>query len=395
MRRRARPSEARRAAQAVTAYLDYNASSPIKPAVADAMVVALAHGGNPSSVHETGRRARQSVEQARRSVAALARTAPERVIFTSGATEANNQTIAGASTGRHGIQHVLGSTIEHDSVLRPAGEGAVPFAPVPVGGDGVVDLAALEAALAEAPMPALVSLMWANNETGVIQPVPAAAAAAHRYGALFHSDAAQATGKVEVDMEAADVDLLSLSAHKLGGPTGVGALLVRPGIELGPFVRGGGQERRRRGGTENVAGIVGFGVAAELAESDIADAARVASLRDRVEAEIEAIAGEDATVHGRAAPRLPNTSCVSMRGVAAETQVIALDLAGCAVSAGAACSSGKVATSHVLTAMGLPQAVADTAIRVSLGWATTPEDIDRLIEAWAVLYRRARRAAAA
>ena len=394
-----RPSEAPCAAPAVThavmAYLDYNASAPIKPAVADAMGAALAHGGNPSSVHGVGRAAREAVERARRSVAALARTAPEWVVFTGGATEANNQALAGVPGASHGVQRILASTIEHDSVLAPAGEGAAPFTPVPVGADGVVDLAALEAALAESLAPALVSLMWANNETGAIQPIAAAAALAHQYGALFHSDAAQAAGKVEVDMEAADVDLLSLSAHKLGGPTGAGALVARPSVDLTPFIRGGGQERRRRGGTENVAGIVGFGAAAELARSDIADTARITALRDRVEAEMEAIAGQDAMFHGRAARRLPNTSCVSMRGVAAETQVIALDLAGCAVSAGAACSSGKVGTSHVLTAMGLPDSVADTAIRVSLGWATTAADIDRLIDAWAALYRRVGRAAAA
>jgi len=370
------------------AYLDYNASAPIKPAVADAMGAVLAHGGNPSSVHGVGRAAREAVERARRSVAALARTAPEWVVFTGGATEANNQALAGVPGVSHGVQRILASTIEHDSVLAPAGEGAAPFTPVPVGADGVVDLTALEAGLAESPAPALVSLMWANNETGAIQPIAAAAALAHQYGALFHSDAAQAAGKVEVDVEAADVDLLSLSAHKLGGPTGVGALVARPSVDLRPFIRGGGQERRRRGGTENVAGIVGFGAAAELARSDIADTVRITALRDRLEAEMEAIAGQDAMFHGRAARRLPNTSCVSMRGVAAETQVIALDLAGCAVSAGAACSSGKVGTSHVLTAMGLPDSVADTAIRVSLGWATTAADIDRLIDAWAALYRR-------
>ena len=373
---------------AVMAYLDYNASAPIKPAVADAMGAALAHGGNPSSVHGVGRAAREAVERARRSVAALARTAPEWVVFTGGATEANNQALAGVSGVSHGVQRILASTIEHESVLALAGEGAAPFTPVPVGADGVVDLAALEAALAEAPEPALVSLMWANNETGAIQPIAAAAALAHQYGALFHSDAAQAAGKVEVDMEAADVDLLSLSAHKLGGPTGVGALVARPGVDLRPFIRGGGQERRRRGGTENVAGIVGFGAAAELARSDIVDTAHITALRDRVETEMEAIASRDVMFHGRAARRLPNTSCVSMRGVGAETQVIALDLAGCAVSAGAACSSGKVGTSHVLTAMGLPDSVADTAIRVSLGWGTTAADIDRLIDAWAALYRR-------
>ena len=395
-----RPSETPCAAPAVThaalAYLDYNASAPIKPAVADAMGAALAHGGNPSSVHGVGRGAREAVERARRSVAALARAAPEWVVFTGGATEANNQALArannqalaGVSGTSQGVQRILASTIEHDSVLAPAGEGAAPFTPVPVGPDGVVDLVALEAALAESPAPALVSLMWANNETGTIQPIAAAAALAHQYGALFHCDAAQAAGKVEVDMKAADVDLLSLSAHKLGGPTGVGALVARPSVDLRPFIRGGGQERRRRGGTENVAGIVGFGAAAELARSDIADTARITALRDHVEAEIGAIAGPDAMFHGRAARRLPNTSCVSMRGVAAETQVIALDLAGCAVSAGAACSSGKVGTSHVLTAMGLPDSVADTAIRVSLGWATTAADIDRLIDAWAALYRR-------
>ncbi len=356
------------------AYLDHNATSPMRPVALDAVVEALRAGGNPSSVHRAGRAARARIDAARRQVAGLVGALPAEVIFTSGGTEANNMALTGSGRSR-----VLVSAIEHDSVLK-----AVPEAQhIPVDRDGVIDLAALERMLAASRQAALVSVMFANNETGVIQPVAEVVRLAQAAGALVHCDAVQAAGKVAVDLHGLGADYLSLSAHKLGGPTGVGALAVRSGAPLACDRLGGGQEFNRRAGTENVAGIAGFGVAAEASKGGL----HVEALRDRVEASLRAIAPA-ATVHGSRAPRLPNTSCISMPGVKAETQVMALDLAGVCVSAGAACSSGKVTRSAVLTAMGVEPAEADTALRISCGWNTVFEDIERLITAWKGLYTR-------
>ncbi len=355
------------------AYLDHNATSPIRPSVLDAMVEALSEGGNPSSVHRVGRRARARVDAARRQVAALVGALPAEIAFTSGGTEANNMALRGAGRNR-----VLVSAIEHESILRAVPEAEV----IPVDGRGLVDLAALERLLAK-PEPALVSVMFANNETGVIQPVAEVVRLARAAGAMVHCDAVQGAGKARVDLRDLGVDYLSLSAHKLGGPTGVGALAVRAGAAFVSDRNGGGQESNRRAGTENVAGIVGFGAAAEAAR----DGLDAAILRDRLEVALLAIA-PGAKVHGAAAPRLVNTTCISMPGVKAETQVMALDLAGVCVSAGAACSSGKVTRSAVLSAMGVNPAEAEAAIRISCGWNTASEDIDRLIAAWKALYIR-------
>ncbi len=361
-------------------YCDYNAGAPVRPAAAEAAARALAVGGNPSSVHAAGRAARALVEDARERVAALVNAAPERVIFVSGGTEANNLALAGMDPASWVV-----SAVEHDSVLAAA-PAAVR---VPVDDNGVIDLAALRQALAAAPAPALVSLMLANNETGVIQPVREAAALARTAGGLIHCDAAQAPGRMDLDMAALDIDLLSLSAHKLGGPQGVGALVLGGDHYLAPLLRGGGQERRRRAGTENVPGIAGFGAAAAEVLAAQAERVRAARLRDRFERTICAQAG-DAVVYGAPAPRLGNTSCLGMPGVAAEIQVIACDLAGVAVSAGAACSSGKVSASHVLRAMGVDPRAAGEAIRVSFGWASREEDVARLCAAWFGLYERCR-----
>jgi cysteine desulfurase len=354
-------------------YLDHNATSPLRPGAFDAMVEALKLGGNPSSVHNTGRAARALIEKARRQVAALVGALPAEIVFTSGGTEANNLVLKGA-----GRRRVLVSAVEHDSVLK-----ARACEVVPVDGDGVVDLAALERLLAGAPEPALVSVMFANNETGVLQPVAEVVRLARRAGALVHCDAVQGVGKQPVDLHGLGVDYLSLSAHKFGGPTGVGALAVRAGAPFETDRKGGGQESNRRAGTENVSGIAGFGAAAEAAT----DGLDVAKLRDRLEAELGKIAPQ-AVVYGASVPRLANTTCISMPGVRAETQVMALDLAGVCVSAGAACSSGKVNRSAVLTAMGIEPSDAETALRISSGWSTVPEDIDRLIAAWRDLYIR-------
>lgn len=367
-----------------TTYLDWNATAPVRPEAAAAVTAALTTLGNPSSVHRFGRAAKRVLNEARDAVAALVDARPDEIVFTSGGTEANVLALSGFPGRR-----VIVSAIEHDSVRQVAPGVAV----VPALGDGRVDLAALEAMLVADPRPALVSLMLANNETGVIQDVAAAAAIAHRHHALIHSDTIQAAGKIAVDVAALDVDLMTLSAHKIGGPMGVGALAVRRGLDLQPLFRGGGQEQRRRGGTENLPGIAGFGAAALAAKESLAAYSRVATLRDDAQRRLCALA-PDAVVFGADAPRLPNTLCIAMPRVASSTQVIALDLAGVAVSAGAACSSGKVARSHVLDAMGVAPALAECAIRISLGWATTAAEIDRLVDAWVALYARTRASAA-
>jgi cysteine desulfurase len=361
-------------------YLDWNATAPLRSAAAVAMAAAMGHCGNPSSVHRWGRAGRQLIERSRDTIAALVGAAPESVVFVSGGTEANHLALLGGGRERQMV-----SGVEHDSVLR-----AIPEAEqIPVDRDGIVRLDALADLLAEDTRPALVSVMLANNETGVVQPVAEIAALAHAHGALYHCDAVQAAGKLPLDMAAIGADLLTLSAHKLGGPPGVGALVVADGLDLLPLQWGGGQERGRRAGTENVPGIAGFAAAAEAATAGMTDYHRVRGLRDRLEAEIIAAAPE-AIVLGAAVERLPNTSAIAMPGASAETQVIALDLDGVMVSAGAACSSGKVGPSHVLAAMGVPPDIASSTIRVSLGWSTREADVDRFLQSWTALCRRRR-----
>jgi len=364
------------------AYLDYNATAPIRPAVIAAMAEAMATVGNPSSVHGFGRAARAQLESAREQVAELVGARADQVVFTSGGTEANNLAVAGAGRPR-----VLASAVEHDSVLKAGVVEAIP-----VRSDGIVDLGALDEILRHDGPPALVSIMLANNETGVVQPVGDAVRRAHAQGALVHCDAVQATGKIAVDFASLGVDLMSLSAHKFGGPPGVGALVVGDDVAVQAVQRGGGQERGRRAGTENLPAIVGFGVAAEAARSDLQAAGKLAAWRDAMEARISAVAPA-AIVFGREAPRLPNTSCIALPGLSSELQVMALDLAGVAVSAGSACSSGKLQPSHVLRAMGADPGTAASAIRVSLGWQTEADHIDRFIAAWGDLVARSRRRA--
>ncbi|MBL27489.1 MAG: cysteine desulfurase [Rhodospirillaceae bacterium] len=360
------------------AYLDYNATAPLRPAVMEAMTAVLGATGNASSVHRSGRRARRAIEAARRQVAALVRADPERVVFTSGGTEANNLALS-ALPGR-----ALVSAVEHPSVLRAAGDGAA----IPVDAHGVVDLEALARLLADVDGPVVVSVMAANNETGVLQPIAEAARIAHEAGAFFHCDAVQAAGRIDLDIDGLGADAMTLSAHKLGGPQGVGCLVFRGDRIPAPMLKGGTQEKGWRAGTENLPGIVGFGVAAEEAVADLGRTPALAAMRDRLEREaLAAVPG--AAVLGADAPRVATTSCLAMPGVASETQVIALDLAGVEVSAGAACSSGKVHRSHVLDAMGVPEPIAESAIRVSLGWASEAADIDAFLAAWAATYARA------
>lgn len=355
-------------------YLDHNATTPMRPQAIEVMVEVMRVVGNASSVHGFGRRARVRVDRARTQVAALVGARAADVVFTSGGTEANNLALRGCGRAR-----VLVSAIEHDSVLSAIEQAER----IPVGANGVVDLAALERLLAASGEPAIVAVMLANNETGVIQPVAEVARIARKHGALVSCDAVQAAGKIAVDITALGVDYLSLSAHKLGGPQGVGALVLREGASLDAVQTGGGQERGRRGGTENVAGLVGFGVAAEIARRELDAFARLAVLRNRVETGLDG-----ARVLGADAPRLPNTLNVVMPGVPAQTQIMALDLAGIAISAGSACSSGKVKFSPVLHAMGVDEKDAGSALRISFGWNSTEDDAAQMIAAWMDVYRR-------
>jgi cysteine desulfurase len=361
---------------AARTYLDWNATAPLRPEARAAMLSALDAVGNPSSPHAEGRRVRAIVEDAREQVAALVGAKPVEVVFTSGGTEANNAALAA------GWETIFVAGIEHDSVLAPVRASGARVVTVPVDGQGVVNLGVLAEVLAQAPKGrALLSLQIANNETGVLQPVAKAAAIAKAHGVLVHSDVVQAAGRTTLDVHALCADVLSLSAHKLGGPKGIGALVIREGMSLPAFIAGGGQERRRRAGTENVAAIAGFGAAAEAASRDLAQMCRVGALRDDLETRVRVLA-PSVVVIGAGAARLPNTASVAVPGTSAETLVIALDLAGVAVSAGAACSSGKVGASHVLQAMGIEPDAARAAIRISLGWSTTEDDITAFIEAW-------------
>jgi cysteine desulfurase len=378
-------------AQTPRSYLDWAASAPLRPVAREAISAALALSGNPSSVHAEGRQARAAIEVARTAVAALVGAPSAEVVFTSGATEANVTALApGLCAG--GEPLLLVSAVEHPSVatggrFRPDDVGVVP-----VDGDGVVVLdrlaEMLDQARAHGQRP-LVSLMLANNETGVVQPVAAAARLVHAAGGLLHVDAVQAAGRIPVDMAALGADLVSLSSHKIGGPKGVGALVSRPGVSPPPLLTGGGQERRRRAGTEAVPMIAGFGAAAAAATADLEEIQRCSRLRDWLEADLDTMCGAT-VVFGRNVQRLPTTSCFAVPGVAAETAVIALDLDGVAVSSGAACSSGKVAASAVLSAMGVPGELARGAIRVSLGWETQEDDVARFLAAWRKLVARLR-----
>lgn len=370
------------------AYLDWNATAPLRPEARTAMLAALEACGNPSSVHAEGRAARSLIEEARGKVAALVGAEPRNVVFTSGGTEANMLALSpGVGTGRDLAprDRLLVSAIEHPSVL--AGGRFAPDAveQVPVTAEGRLDLAALEGRLstiAAANGRPLVSVMVANNETGIIQPICEVARLVHEVGGVLHVDAVQAAGRIPCDINVLGADLVTLSGHKLGGLKGVGALIKGEGARLDPLVKGGGQERGARAGTENVPGIASFGAAAAAAQRGLAaESARMAALRDRLEAGLKA-ASPGMIIFGAAADRLPNTALFAVAGMKAETAVIAFDLDGVAVSSGAACSSGKVQPSHVLAAMGVSRELARGAVRVSLGPTTTEFEVDRFLDAW-------------
>jgi cysteine desulfurase len=357
-------------------YLDWNATAPLRREARAAMVAALDVVGNPSSPHAEGRRTRAIVEDAREQVAALVGAKPAEVVFTSGGTEGNNAVLAA------GWDAILVAPVEHDSVLAPARNSGSQLIEMPVDSDGVVRRDGLLAAMPQVSgRRALLTLQMANNETGVLQPVADLARVAREHGLAVHSDAVQAGGRLALDVAELGVDYLTLSAHKLGGPKGVGALIIRGEASLPPLVSGGGQERRRRAGTENVAAIAGFGAAAEAARRDLARMQGVQGLREQLEAQVRTITPH-AVIVAESASRLPNTTILALPGASAETLVIALDLAGIAVSAGAACSSGKVGASHVLAAMGVAPQLARGAIRISLGHGSTERDVASFLGAW-------------
>jgi cysteine desulfurase len=364
-------------------YLDWNATTPLRPEARAAMAAAWELSGNPSSVHAEGRQARRLVEDARAAVAAAVGALPRNVVFTSGGTEANASALTPGLRGPAGspVQRLLMSTVEHASVMAGGRFAANAISKIAVTSSGVVDLGDLRMRLASGP-PALVSIMAANNETGALQPISEAARIVHEAGGLLHVDAIQALGKIPLDIKALGADVTTLSAHKIGGPKGVGALVLSEGL-LGvePLLRGGGQERGHRAGTENVAGIVGFGAAVKAAMGALeADRPRLEGLRDRLEAGLRQTPG--AIIFSRDVPRLPNTTLFTVPGLRAETAVIGFDLAGVAVSSGSACSSGKVQPSHVLEAMGFGPKLAEGAVRLSLGWSTTETDVDSALQAW-------------
>jgi cysteine desulfurase len=364
-------------------YLDWNATTPLRDEARRAITSALDLPGNASSVHAEGREARKWIEGARTAVAVAVVAAPRNVIFTSGGTEAN--ALALAPNLRRGsgpaVERLVVSAIEHASVLSGGRFPRTAIDTIHVNSEGVLELEHLRELLADRPRP-LVSIMLANNETGAIQPVAAAAEIVHEAGGFLHIDAIQAFGKIPLAMRELGADLLTLSAHKIGGPKGVGALVLAEGLNgPEPLLRGGGQELGRRAGTENVAGIAAFGAAATAAMANLAsERRRLEGLKERLEKGLRQT--DDAIIFSDAVERLPNTTLFTVPGLKAETAVIGFDLAGIAVSSGSACSSGKVQPSHVLQAMGFDSDIAQGAVRLSMGWSTLDADIDRCLEAW-------------
>ena len=365
------------------AYLDWNATTPLRPEAKAAMAAAWELSGNPSSVHSEGRKARRLIEDARAVVAKAVGGRAQDVVFSSGGTEANALALTpGLRRGAGApVTRLLVSAVEHASVLAGGRFAADAVGTIGVTRAGVVDLDQLRDLISAGP-PALVSVMLANNETGAIQPVADVAEIVHRAGGLLHVDAVQAFGKIPFDLASTQADLLSLSAHKIGGPKGVGALVLAEGVEgLEALLRGGGQELGRRAGTENVAGISGFGAAARVAMAALkADAVRLRGLRERLEHGLRQTPG--LVIFSDDVKRLPNTVLFAAPGMRAETAVIAFDLAGVAVSSGSACSSGKVQPSYVLEAMGYRQELTQGAVRLSLGWSTSETDVDLTLKAW-------------
>lgn len=375
-------------------YLDHNATAPVRPEVIDIMTAAMDADGNALSAHAEGRAAHKILEEAREQVRALANAPVNGVIFTSGGTEAIHLALNGAVRA-HGLKRIFVSALEHSAVAANAEATGAAVETIPATAEGIVDLGWLRDRLSGYDVNSdggfLVCVMAANNETGVIQPVRDAADIAHDAGGLLFCDAAQALGKAPVNFVMSGADMMSATAHKFGGPLGAGVLFVAPNLPLEPVMRGGGHEMNRRAGTHNVPAIAGFGKACELARETLARTAEIAAMRDSIE---KTVLSAGARVWGEAQERLPGTLCFSVSGFPAETQLMALDLAGIAVSSGSACSSGKSKPSHVLSAMGASEEAAASSIRVSLGWNSTRADADAFCAAWVSAYDRVKARAA-
>jgi cysteine desulfurase len=357
-----------------TTYLDHNATTPMRPAVCEIMQQIQAFPGNASSVHKAGRAARRLIEDSRQTlITALNAGTRDVIVFTSGATEANNMVLKGS-----GMERIIVSAIEHPSVLHAAAEK------IPVLPSGVIDLAALDQMLEGNTKQTLISVMMVNNETGIIQPIEEVVAIARKRGALVHTDAVQAFGRMPVDIQKLGVDFLTLSSHKIGGPQGVGCLVIANCVVVAPLLHGGNQEKNLRAGTENLAGIVGFAKAVEIADIDAYQ--KLSVWRDKIEAALSATAS--IRIFGKESKRIANTTMFALSGTSSETQLIALDLAGICVSNGSACASGTVKASHVLKAMGIPASEAESSLRISLGWNTTEKDVDYFISSWTEMQTR-------
>ncbi len=369
-------------------YLDHNATAPVRPEVIEAVAAAMAADGNTMSVHEEGRRAHKIVEDAREQVRNLVNAPVNGVVFTSSGTDSIHYVLHGA-VAAHKLQRIFISAIEHPAVAANAIATGVEVETIAVNSAGVIDLDQLREQLRgyrQSNSGAfLVCLMFANNETGAIQPVSQAAAIIHEYGGLLFSDAAQAVGKIPVNFIMSGADILSFTGHKFGGPLGVGAVIAGPNLALEPVLRGGGQEMNRRASTTNTPGLAGLGKACALAQNSLVRAGDIARLRDRIEA---AVVHAGAKIWSAEAERLPGTLCLSAPGFSGATQLMNMDLAGIAISAGSACSSGKAKPSHVLTAMGASNEEATTSVRVSLGWNSTGADADAFIREWPAAYER-------
>lgn len=358
-------------------YLDHNATTPLKPAARDAMLSVLEFSGNASSIHKAGREARRRIEEARSKIANFVNAKPSSVIiFTSGATEANNLVLKGS-----GCERIILSAIEHPSVLKAWTNAEI----IPVLTDGTVDLSALDRLLEKNDRSTLISVMTVNNETGVIQPIEGVVEIARRRGALVHTDAVQAAGRLPLDLQKSGVDYLTLSSHKIGGPQGAGCLVMSNCVSVTPQASGGNQEKNMRAGTENLGGIVGFGTAVELA--DVKEFQKLGALRDRLESELQKRAPA-IRIFGKDSPRVANTSMFALPGASSETQLIALDMSGICVSNGSACASGTVKLSHVLTAMGASASEAGSSLRISLGWNSTEKDVEYFLQKWTEMYNR-------
>ena len=365
-------------------YLDYNATALARPEVAALVGEVMAEGGNPSSVHGRGRKARARIETARAQVAGLVNALPPEVVFVGTGTEATDLAINGVAPA-NGVTDLVVCAVDHPASHGAAKQSPLPVTTLPATPSGIVDLQEAEAVfdrLAAEGRKAMVIIMRANNETGVLQPVQEISQMVRdRALGLVHCDAVQAAGKISVDAVLLGADTMALTAHKIGGPQGVGALIVREGVAISPRIAGGGQETGRRSGTENVAGIAGFGLAAEIAGNNLSAFAGLAKLRDRLEAGLRALCPE-LVIFGEGEARLPNTSNFSCPRVPAETALMALDLAGLEVSSGSACKSGKVGANHVLTAMGISDDVQAGALRVSFGWDSKEAHVDRFLDVW-------------